>query len=105
MLHRELHRIRVRTKEPGHAPDPAKPFVLPEGATVEELAERIHHDLAAHLEHARLRGPHARFEGQQVDRRHVLGDGDVIELHAGRARARSRAGKWTPGWAQVASRA
>jgi ribosome-interacting GTPase 1 len=81
-LFRELHRIRVHTKEPGHAPDAGKPFVLPEGATVEDLAERVHHDLRARLKFARLWGPHARFEGQQVDRRHPLGDGDVVELHA-----------------------
>jgi ribosome-interacting GTPase 1 len=80
-LYLELHRIRVHTKEPGHAPDVAKPFVLPEGATVEELAERVHHELAAHLKFARLWGPHARFDGQQVDRHHVLGDQDVVELH------------------------
>ncbi|HET9594249.1 MAG TPA: GTPase [Anaeromyxobacteraceae bacterium] len=80
-LYGELHRIRVHTKEPGHAPDQDRPFVLPEGATVEDLAERVHHDLAAHLRFARLWGPHARFDGQQVDRRHVLGEGDVVELH------------------------
>ncbi len=81
-LFAELHRIRVRTKEPGHAPDLGRPFVLPEGATVRDLAERVHHDLAAHLKFARLWGPHARFDGQQVDRSHHLGDGDVVELHA-----------------------
>jgi ribosome-interacting GTPase 1 len=82
LLFRELHRIRVHTKEPGHAPDAGKPFVLPEGATVEDLAERVHQDLRSRLKFARLWGPHARFEGQQVDRRHPLGDGDVVELHA-----------------------
>ncbi len=81
LLFEELHRIRVRTKEPGHAPDPGKPFVLAEGASVEDLAERVHHDLAARLKFARLWGPHARFDGQQVDRHHVLMDGDVVELH------------------------
>jgi len=78
----ELHRIRVRTKEPGQKPDVGKPFVLAEGASVEDLAERVHHDLAAHLKFARLWGPHARFAGQQVDRHHVLLDGDVVELHS-----------------------
>jgi ribosome-interacting GTPase 1 len=81
VLFRELRRIRVRTKEPGHPPDPTRPFVLPEGATVGQLAERVHLDLAAHLRYARLWGPRAKFEGQQVDRHHVLGDGDVVELH------------------------
>jgi len=80
-LFKELRRIRVHTKEPGHPPDPSRPFVLPEGATVEALATRVHHDLAARLKFARLWGPHAKFEGQQVDRHHALGDGDVVELH------------------------
>ena len=48
---------------------------------MEALAERVHHELAARLKFARLWGPHARFEGQQVDRHHLLGDGDVVELH------------------------
>ena len=81
-LFQALRRIRVHTKEPGHPPDPTRPFVLPEGATVEALAARVHHDLAARLKFARLWGPHAKFEGQQVDRHHALGDGDVVELHA-----------------------
>jgi len=81
-LFQALRRIRVHTKEPGHPPDPTRPFVLPEGATVEALAARVHQDLAARLKFARLWGPHARFEGQQVDRHHALGDGDVVELHA-----------------------
>jgi ribosome-interacting GTPase 1 len=80
-LYRDLHRIRVHTKEPGHAPEQDRPFVLPEGATVEDLAGRVHQELAAHLKFARLWGPHARFDGQQIDRRHVLGEGDVVELH------------------------
>jgi ribosome-interacting GTPase 1 len=78
----ELGRIRVHTKEPGHPPDLSRPFVLPSGATVEALAARVHHDLAARLKFARLWGPHAKFDGQQVDRHHALGDRDVVELHS-----------------------
>jgi uncharacterized protein len=81
-LFAELRRLRVHTKEPGHPPDLGRPFVLPEGATVEDLARRVHEDLARRLKFARLWGPHARFEGQQVDRHHPLGDVDVVELHA-----------------------
>lgn len=80
-LFRALERIRVYTKEPGKKPDRGKPFVLPAGATVHALAELVHHDVAAHLKFARIWG-HARFEGQQVDRHHVLADQDVVELHA-----------------------
>jgi ribosome-interacting GTPase 1 len=81
-LFRELRRIRVHTKEPGHKPDLGKPFVLPEGATVADLAGLVHQDLAARLKFARIWGRHARFDGQQVDRHHALADGDVVELHA-----------------------
>ncbi len=81
VLFRELRRIRVHTKEPGHKPDLGKPFVLPDGATVEDLARLVHGDLAERLRFARIWG-HARFEGQQVERHHVLADRDVVELHA-----------------------
>lgn len=82
VLFGELRRLRVHTKEPGKKPDPGRPFVLPEGATVEDLATLVHKDVAARLKFARIWGAHARFEGQQVDRHHPLADGDVVELHA-----------------------
>jgi ribosome-interacting GTPase 1 len=82
LLFRELRRVRVHTREPGKRPDPGRPFVLPQGATVEELARLVHQDLAAHLKFARIWGKTARFDGQQVDRHHPLDDGDVVELHA-----------------------
>jgi ribosome-interacting GTPase 1 len=80
-LWRGLRRIRVHTKEPGHPPDPGKPFVLPAGATVEDLARLVHRELAERVKFARVWG-HAKFDGQQVDRHHVLADRDVVELHA-----------------------
>ena len=81
-LFAELGRMRVYTKEPGHPPDRGRPFVLPGGATVEDLARLVHGELAARLHFARIWGAHARFDGQQVDRHHVLEDRDVVELHA-----------------------
>ncbi len=80
VLFAELRRIRVYPKEPGKKPDLTSPFVLPTGATVHDLAERVHKDVAVALRFARVWG-HAKFDGQQVDRHHVLSDRDVIELH------------------------
>jgi len=82
VLFRELRRVRVHTREPGKKADTGKPFVLPQGGTVEELARLVHQDLAAHLKFARIWGKTARFDGQQVDRHHALEDGDVVELHS-----------------------
>jgi small GTP-binding protein len=70
--------IRVRPWRDGRVDD--APFALPIGATVAELAERIHHDVAAACTGGRVWGPSARFEGQRVGREHVLADGDVAEV-------------------------
>jgi ribosome-interacting GTPase 1 len=72
--------IRVYTKAPGKPPDKTKPFTLPAGSTVEDLAEEIHRDLPARMKFARLWGG-GHVEGRQVHRTHVLGDGDVVEVH------------------------
>lgn len=72
--------IRVRTKQPGHAADQV-PFALPRGATVGDLAARIHKDLQAELRFARVWGTSA-FDGQAVQRDHVLAEGDVVEIHS-----------------------
>jgi hypothetical protein len=72
--------IRIYSKEPGKPPDKEKPFVLPRGSTVMDLAGTIHHDIAANLKRARIWGNNV-YEGQPVPREHVLSDRDIIELH------------------------
>jgi len=83
-LRNELYRvadiIRVYTKVPGKKADLASPFVLRAGSTVMDLAREIHRDFADGLRFARIWGS-GKFEGQPVERDHVLLDGDVIELH------------------------
>jgi ribosome-interacting GTPase 1 len=81
VLFRELRLIRVYGKEPGHKPGLERPFVLPEGATIHDFAAHVHQEIAARMKFARIWG-HAKFDGQQVDRHHVLADKDVVELHA-----------------------
>jgi ribosome-interacting GTPase 1 len=75
-----LAMIRVYSKEPGRPPDLHKPFVVPAGATVAELARQIHRDLPDRMKFARLWG-HSRFEGQQVHKTEPLRDKDVVEIH------------------------
>jgi hypothetical protein len=75
-----LGMIRVYSKEPGRPPDMHKPFVVPAGATVAELARQIHRDLPERMKFARLWG-HSRFEGQQVHKTEPLRDRDVVEIH------------------------
>jgi len=70
--------IRVFPRRGGVVED--EPFALALGATVADVADRVHHDLARTCAGARLWGPSARFDGQRVGRDHVLADGDVVEV-------------------------
>jgi len=72
--------IRVYTKVPGRQPDMSKPFVLPGGSTVLDLAVSIHKDFYHSLKSARIWGS-ARFDGQSVPKDYVLQDKDIVELH------------------------
>lgn len=77
---RALAIIRVYSKEPGKPADMAQPFTLPRGATVDDLARKIHKEIADTLKYARVWGPSAH-DGQQVRGGHALMEGDVVELH------------------------
>ncbi|MGC8990786.1 MAG: TGS domain-containing protein [Verrucomicrobiia bacterium] len=72
--------IRVYAKQPSKPPDMQKPFILPAGSTVVDLARKIHRDLPDRMKYARLWG-HACFAGQQVHSSEPLQDGDVVEIH------------------------
>jgi small GTP-binding protein len=58
----------------------AEPLALEPGATVADVADEIHHSLGAAFRSARLWGPSARFDGQQVGRDHPVQDGDIVEI-------------------------
>jgi small GTP-binding protein len=57
-----------------------EPLAFHPGATVEDVAHGIHHELAASFRAARVWGPSARFAGQRVGRAHVVADGDTVEI-------------------------
>jgi uncharacterized protein len=70
--------IRVHLRTAGST-DP-EPLALDPGSTVEDVADWVHHDLAASFVGARVWGPSARFDGQRVGRDHAVGDGDTVEI-------------------------
>ena len=71
--------IRVYTKQPGRPADHDRPFTLPVGSTVADLACEIHRDLPQKMKYARIWGA-GRFHGQQVRREETLRDKDVVEI-------------------------
>ena len=72
--------MRVYTKPPGKPVDRDRPFTLPSGSVVVDLAREVHRDLEQSLKFARVWGSGA-FDGQTVKRDHELRDADVVELH------------------------
>ncbi len=79
-LFTNLEIIRVYTKVPGKGPDRKAPFVLKKGSRLEDLASKIHKDFLEKLKYAKVWGKDV-YDGQMVQRDHVLQDGDVVELH------------------------
>jgi uncharacterized protein len=79
-VYESLSIIRVYTKKPGKQPVFDDPVVLPIGATVTDAAYHLHKDFAQSLQFARLWNS-SGYDGQRVDRHHVLVDKDVVEFH------------------------
>jgi small GTP-binding protein len=60
--------------------DGGEPLALTPGATIADVADTIHHELAETCTGARIWGPSARFDGQRVGRAHAVADGDTVEV-------------------------
>jgi ribosome-interacting GTPase 1 len=72
--------IRVYSKIPGKKAEKKDPFTLKKGSTVMSLAKAVHKDFAQKLKFARIWSEH-KYQGQKVNRDHILEDEDIIELH------------------------
>jgi len=79
-IFKSLGLIRVYTQKDGIVS--RKPIVMNENATVRELAERIHKDLARNMKYARIWGRSVKIQGQQVGSDHILQDGDIVEIYS-----------------------
>ena len=74
------HTNATRSEEAQARRDGERPFVLEQGSSIRALARLIHKEMAGRLRGARVWGPSAKFDAQQVGPEHVLADGDTVEL-------------------------
>lgn len=72
--------VRIYSKIPGKKADEKKPFMVKRGSTVIDVARKIHREFGDHMKFARVWGS-GKFDGQVVERDHVVEDGDVLEIH------------------------
>ncbi len=83
----QLDIIRIYTKIPGKKADlSSPPFVLKRGSTVLDAARTVHREFVHTLKFARIwtskkSKNSIKYEGQMVERSHLLEDGDMLELH------------------------
>jgi len=75
-----LQIIRCYTKAPGKEADYEDPVILKRGQNVLDMAREIHKDFAEKLTYARIWGKKV-YDGQKVQKDHLLCDGDVVEFH------------------------
>jgi small GTP-binding protein len=57
-----------------------EPMAMKPGATILDVATKVHKELGATFRGARIWGPSARFDDQQVGRNHPVQDGDIVEI-------------------------
>ena len=72
--------IRIYSKAPGKKATFDDPFTLRKGSTVSDFARTVHQDFAKKMKYARI-WSEKKYQGQMVNRDHVLEDEDIIELH------------------------
>jgi small GTP-binding protein len=72
--------IRIYLRKDGQVAE--EPLALRPPVTVIDVADAVHHELAASFSGARLWGPSARFDGQRVGRDQSVQDGDTVEILA-----------------------
>jgi len=75
-----LHVIRVYSKIPGKKVDLNDPYTLKKGSSVMTMAKTVHKDFSQNLKYARIWSK-SKYQGQKVNRNHILEDEDIIELH------------------------
>ncbi|MHA1616521.1 MAG: TGS domain-containing protein [Candidatus Njordarchaeales archaeon] len=76
---KELRLIRVWTRKNGVIPERA--IVLKEGATVRDVAERIHSDFIRRFKFAVLERKHSKIRKMRVGLGFKLEDGDIITIY------------------------
>ncbi len=79
-IFKSLGVIRLYTREPGNIISD-KPLVLEKGASVEDLAKRLHARFIKNFKYARIYGKSVKHEGEKVGLEHVLADNDIVQFY------------------------
>jgi hypothetical protein len=81
-IFRKLEFIRVYMRPKGEEPDYDEPMIIRNGATVEDVADKVHRRLKEELRYTRIWGRSVRFGGQKVRLTHPPMDEDIITFYS-----------------------
>jgi ribosome-interacting GTPase 1 len=76
----ELGLMRIYMDKPGRGVDYEEPLILRKGSTVGDAARKLGGELEDRFRFARVSGPSAKHDEQQVGTGHELADEDVLRL-------------------------
>ncbi|MFC3476488.1 OBG GTPase family GTP-binding protein [Halobacterium litoreum] len=80
----ELGLIRIYMDKPGRGVDYEEPLIIREGETVDDALRKLGGTLDERFRFARVTGPSAKHDEQQVGRDHELKDEDILRVVARR---------------------
>ncbi len=81
LIYQKLGIISVYCKEVSKKADKEVPLILFKNATIEDMCNKLHREFVSKFKFAKVWGPSAKFDGQVLMLKHVLKDGDIVELH------------------------
>ena len=76
----DLELIRVYMDKPGEGVDYEEPLVLSAGETIGDACKKLGGRFRERFQFARVHGPSAKHDGQQVGKDHELADEDVLRI-------------------------
>ena len=79
---KQLGLIRIYMDKPGRGVDYEEPLILREGNTIGDACEKIGGSFEDRFKFARVSGPSAKHDDQQVGQSHELADEDVLRIVA-----------------------
>ncbi|WP_253736257.1 OBG GTPase family GTP-binding protein [Halohasta salina] len=79
-IYETLGLVRIYMDKPGRGVDYEEPLMLREGATIEDALHKLGGEFEDRFRFARVSGPSAKHDDQQVGKDHELADEDVLRI-------------------------
>jgi ribosome-interacting GTPase 1 len=79
-IYQRLGFIRIYMRPKGGETDYKEPLIIKKGATVQDVCNKIHRNMAKNFRYGLVWGKSAKFAGQKVGLDHKLADEDVITI-------------------------